>query len=96
MDEPAAAKAGGDIFLDLDYETHVHELTFLDVDEPGGHVELFDEHGDSLGVWPIPAGADNGVQVLEPDDADGVTRIAVHLAGTGALARVEYCAEDEH
>jgi len=73
---------GGLIRFDFDEEATVKSLTFLDI-EHGADVNFYDAHGNLLATHWVDT-PDNG-QLVVDFHVEGVARMDVHLAGSGAI-----------
>jgi hypothetical protein len=75
---------GGVMTFEFDEVSDVNSLTILDAEESGGSIDLFDTDGALLNSVAIPAGANNGAQVIDVNTT-GVATMNVNLAGSGAV-----------
>ncbi|MEO0491290.1 MAG: 5'-nucleotidase, partial [Cyanobacteria bacterium J06659_2] len=83
------AAQGGTIRVAFDELTAVNDLTFLDIEEGGGSITLFDIDESIIEVIDIPALEDNGVQTLAVD-VESVASMEVVFAGSGAIAEIDF------
>ncbi|MEO1523317.1 MAG: type I secretion protein, partial [Cyanobacteria bacterium J06633_2] len=83
------AAQGGTIRVAFDELTAVNDLTFLDIEEGGGSITLFDIDESTIEVIDIPALEDNGVQTLAVD-VESVASMEVVFTGSGAIAEIDF------
>ena len=67
----------------------VDSIDLLDIDRPGGSIVAFDDDGEILRTVAIPEFGDNSLGQVEIDTAD-VAYLDVNLAGSGAIAEVNF------
>ncbi|UWR23580.1 hypothetical protein [Sulfitobacter sp. S190] len=75
---------GGSLTFDFDAPSAVQSLEFLDIEEAGGVVSLFDANGDAISNFDIPVSGDNGQGTLDIN-VEGVSTMEVSLVGSGAV-----------
>ena len=86
---PGISPSGGTISVDFENISTVLSLDLLDVDEPGGTIDLFDIDGALLGTVAIPQGEPDGVQMLDIG-VEGVASMDITLVGAGAIDNLCY------
>ena len=67
----------------------VDSIDLLDIDHPGGSIVAYDDDGEVLTTVSIPEFGDNSLGQVEIDTAD-VAYLDVNLAGSGAIAEVNF------
>ncbi len=87
--DPDDNASGGILRFDFDGPSVVHELTFLDIEEPGTTIKLYDVSGALITTIAVAQTA-NGGQLVQDIEVSGVARMDVHLAGSGALDNLMY------
>ncbi|WP_425039182.1 hypothetical protein [Primorskyibacter sp. S187A] len=75
---------GGTLSFEFDAPSTVNSLTLLDIEEPGGTIELFDADGALLSSIGIPAAGDNSAQTIDIG-IENVAAMDVTLVGSGAV-----------
>jgi len=88
---PTADTVGGTLFFDFNNPQFVSYVQLLDVRDNGGFVQLLDDRGSEILSKTIPSRTDTLFQQLNLN-AFNVSRMIVHLAGSGAIA--DYCITD--
>ncbi len=89
IDAPDDNASGGTITFEFDEPVSLDSFLLLDIEELGGHVELW--HFDVLVDNPdVPMLGDNSLQSMSFAHPI-VTSVVVHLAGSGALDELSYC-----
>jgi len=86
VDDPDDEQAGGTIGLGFPEPAILRSLRIVDIDvnEPGGFLELF-LTGGGTSVVPIPALGNNSAQTLEIPDAPLVDGLVISLYSSGAV-----------
>jgi len=73
----------------------LNSLTYLDNEEQGTVINLYDGENVLLKAIPVPVGADGNVQQINLGNTAGVVRMEVILgsgrAGSGAIDNIEFC-----
>ncbi|MCB1054930.1 MAG: carboxypeptidase regulatory-like domain-containing protein, partial [Acidobacteria bacterium] len=93
--DPDDNAGGGVITFDFDQAVNVDSLTLVDVDgNENAMVFAFDGDGALVAQAGMLNLGDNSVQKVVLD-AVGVRRLEVHFPGSGAIAEVVFCKEDE-
>ena len=87
--DPDDNAGGGTFTFTFDAPSFVHDLIFIDTEEPAGTVELFDANGDLIASLVVPVTNDGGIDQLLIDTA-GVSQMVVTLAGSGAIDHLCY------
>ena len=82
--DPDDNYGGGTITFEFDEPSTVTSLDVLDIEEPGGTIDLFDAEGTLLGQVGIPLTGNNGAGTVELG-FDGVSTMNVNLTGSGAV-----------
>ena len=90
--DPDDNRDGGVITFDFETPSFIESLDVIDVEE-SGEVRLFDADGNLISTIVIPAGANNSVQTLN-FNVDGVARVEVDLAGSGAVDNLAFVTPD--
>ena len=80
--DPDDNGSGGTFFVNFDSETSVESLTLLDVEERAW-IRFFDADGNLIDQ--VDAQTSNNGQVVVNFDVEGVVRMEVVLAGSGAI-----------
>ncbi|MCC1493308.1 hypothetical protein [Cognatishimia sp. F0-27] len=75
---------GGTLHFTFDAVSDVQSVTLLDIEEPGGTIDLFDADGTLISTVAIPAEGDNSATEVAID-ATGVATMEVTLVGSGAV-----------
>ena len=85
---------GGTLIFDFTSPVRVDLLEILDIEESGGTVTAFDENDVVIASAPILVRGNNSYQEVLLE-ASGVRRLEVYFAGSGALAAIRFCVDDE-
>jgi len=92
IDTPDDNADGGNMFFDFDFDVHVDELTFVDVDGlEASWVQGIDSNNVIVGTIPLANLGDNSRQTINID-LDNVRRFKVHFGGSGSVAGFCFCA----
>ncbi len=86
--DPDDNAGGGTFIFDFDAPASVESLGFLDI-EHGAWIKLYDADGNLIGQIDTAATADNG-QLTQHIGVDGVSRMEVIIAGSGAIDNLCY------
>ncbi|MEL6927253.1 MAG: hypothetical protein AAFO95_01305, partial [Cyanobacteria bacterium J06600_6] len=81
----------GSVFVD---SILVDSIDLLDIDRSGGSIVAFDDDGEILRTVAIPEFGDNSLGQVDIDTAD-VAYLDVNLAGSGAIAEVNFSSLSE-
>jgi hypothetical protein len=93
IDDPDDEATGGNVFFDFDFDVHVEELTFIDVDGlEASWVQGIDSNNNIVGTIPLANLGDNSRQTISID-LDNVRRFKVHFGGSGSVAGFCFCAD---
>ncbi|MCR9126138.1 MAG: hypothetical protein NXH82_08410 [Rhodobacteraceae bacterium] len=82
--DPDDEAHGGTITFDFDDPAEIVSVNFLDIEERGGTVDLFDTDGALLSSFAVPVSGDNGQQELQMN-VEGVSSMEITLVGSGAV-----------
>ena len=85
--DPDDNAAGGTISIEFDELVTVTGIGLLDIDEPGGTIDFFDDDSNRIEVIKIPDFDDGNLQQLNPNVPD-VARMDINLAGSAALTEL--------
>ncbi|MCO8125241.1 polymorphic toxin-type HINT domain-containing protein [Stieleria sp. TO1_6] len=88
--DPDDNARGGTLVFDFEQPVMIDELGMLDVQSGDNHVDLFDHSGTLIASTSIANSGNNGYSRVVLD-AVGVSRMEVHLAGSGAITDIEFC-----
>ncbi|MEM9137768.1 MAG: SdrD B-like domain-containing protein, partial [Cyanobacteria bacterium P01_F01_bin.42] len=80
---------GGTFVFSFDSPRSLSSLGFVDIEERGGEIRAFDASGALISDVDIPATRD-GEQQRVNFDVDGVSRLEVELAGSGAISKLGF------
>ncbi|MBV2361154.1 hypothetical protein KUH32_15425 [Thalassococcus sp. CAU 1522] len=83
-DDPDDEAHGGTITFNFDAPSVVTSLTVLDIEEPGGMIDLYDAEGELISSIDIPITGNNGTAEVAIG-VEGVAVMDVVLAGSGAV-----------
>ena len=75
---------GGTMTFDFDVPSEVVSINMLDIEDPGGTIDLFDADGGLISSVGIPASGDNSQQEVIIN-ADNVSTMQINLVGSGAV-----------
>ncbi|RVT83924.1 type I secretion protein [Rhodobacteraceae bacterium CCMM004] len=92
--DPDDAKDGGTVNFAFDGEAQVKSLTFLDIEEDGGTVTLFDAQGAQIGdpiAVPQTGAGQSGVLDI---NVSGVASMQLTLVGSGAVDNITFVGSD--
>ncbi len=92
--DPDDDASGGTLIFTFTSPVRVDALEILDIEESGGTVTAFDGGGAVVGSAPVQVRGNNSYQVVTLA-ATGVRRLEVHFAGSGALASIRFCIDDQ-
>ncbi|MEL6464477.1 MAG: tandem-95 repeat protein [Pseudomonadota bacterium] len=81
--DPDDNAGGGTLNFDFDAPSFINRLTFLDIEE-AAIVRFFDQNGQQIKAVHVNE-TDNNGQAIVDFDVDGVSRMEVELAGSGAI-----------
>ena len=87
--DPDDNAAGGTISIKFDQLARITSVGLLDIDEEGSSIAFFDDDSNLLEAVEIENLGDNSFQELAFDITD-VSRMEVHLAGSGALTGFDF------
>lgn len=82
--DPDDNARGGTLIFDFDVPTDIDDIRLLDVDSGRNTIRLYDAAGQLIGSKNIPRRGNNSVQ-LHVLDAQGVSKMEVNFAGSGAI-----------
>ncbi len=91
IDDPDDNADGGNMFFDFDFDVHVDNLTFIDVDGlEMSWVQGIDSNNQIVGTVNLANLGDNSRQTINID-LDNVRRFKVHFGGSGSVAGFCFC-----
>ncbi|MEO1529412.1 MAG: Ig-like domain-containing protein, partial [Planctomycetota bacterium] len=83
---------GGVLAFEFAQPMAIDSIGLLDIDDSSSSVKLFDTSGTLISqVYALDVG-NNGLQRLQLD-AEDVSRLEVHMTGSGAVTDLEFCAD---
>ncbi|MEM7055954.1 MAG: hypothetical protein AAF557_00055 [Pseudomonadota bacterium] len=88
--DPDDNAGGGTITATFDVPVTLSSIDVLDVEEPGGTMELFDENGALISTITIPSVGDGEILNFNLGDVSGVSQMAIHLPGSGAIDTLRF------
>ena len=94
QNDPDDNDAGGCISFSFDEPVQVDALQILDIEEAGGMITAFDAGANEIGSAEILALGDNSAQTVNLG-AKNVSRLDVCFVGSGALAAIKFCVDEE-
>ena len=80
---------GGLVKFEFDEPANIDSITVIDIEESGGRILLYDEHGSWIKTIDIHPNGNMGVSTIQID-TDGVAKMKVKLKGSGALDDLKY------
>ena len=92
--DPDDNAGGGTFIFDFERDATVEGLSFLDTEEPGAQIRLYDAAGDLIETIQGPVTADGG-QASLTFNVEGVARMEVELQGSGAIDNLIYTISGE-
>ena len=85
---------GGTLIFTFASAVRVDALEVLDIEESGGSITAFDASGGVIDSTVIPTRGNNSFQTVALG-ASGVRRLEVFFAGSGAVAAIRFCVDDD-
>ena len=88
--DPDDNVGGGTITATFDEPSTLNSIDVLDVEEPGGTVELFDADNGVIATLTIPAVGDGEILNFNFGDISGVSKMVITLQGSGAVDTLRF------
>ena len=86
---------GGTIVAHLDTPSTMNSIRFIDTEEAGSTVELFDINGNLIDTFAVPTVPNGGQAVLDLNDTPDVSKVVITLQGSGAIDDFKFVPGDE-
>jgi len=87
--DPDDNAGGGTLSFEFDELVGISRVGLLDIDEPGSSITFYDSDGEVLETVEIPELRGNSIQQIL-FDIDGVGRVDIALAGSGAVTGLDF------
>lgn len=89
-DGPDDNARGGKLILTFDTPTAIEAIGLLDIDSGHNTIDLFNAAGVRISQTNVPRRGNNSYQEIALD-AEGVSRLELNLAGSGAITEILFC-----
>lgn len=92
--DPDDNAGGGSITATFDAPVTLNSIDVLDVEEPGGTMELFDADGGLISTLTIPSVGDGEILNFNLGGVSGVSQMVIHLPGSGAIDTLRFVPDE--
>ncbi|MGB0757082.1 MAG: SdrD B-like domain-containing protein [Patescibacteria group bacterium] len=92
--DPDDEKDGGVITITLTEPLTMKSMGFLDIEESGGSVKVYDDSDSLLKTSSILDKGDNSYQSVSIN-TENVSKVVISLVGSGAIPEIKFCVPEE-